>query len=87
MSRNGTTTRNVNGGGTLAVPVILAAASGNTDALCAVVNHYKGYITALSTKRLYDDKGSTYLVMDEDLRQELEMRLITKVLKFKPQTV
>ena len=85
MSR--TTKQHANGGGTLAVPVILAAASGNTDALCAVVKYYQGYIIALSTKRLYDERGKTYFALDEDLRQELEMRLITKVLKFKPQTV
>jgi hypothetical protein len=87
MSKNGTVNHDANGGGTLAIPVILAAASGNTDALCVVVNHYKGYINALSTMRLYDECGNTYFVMDEDLRQELEMRLITKAMKFKPRTV
>jgi len=85
MSR--TTNQNANGSGTLAVPVILAAAGGNTDALCAVIKHYQGYIIALSTKQLYDENGKTYLFVDEDLRQELEMRLITKALKFKPRTV
>jgi hypothetical protein len=84
MSRNGNEIHS--GGGALAVPVIIAAVGGDTDALCSVVKHYQGYILALSTKRLYDENGNTYLVIDEELRQELETRLITKVLMFKPKT-
>lgn len=86
MSRSKNHAGNADGRGTLPVPVIMAAVGGDTDALRAVVKHYQGYILALSTKRLYDENGNTYLVVDEELRQELETRLITKALKFIPKT-
>ena len=35
---------------------IEAAASGNVDAINAVLAHYSRYICALSTKTLYDEK-------------------------------
>jgi hypothetical protein len=47
------------------------------------VNHYRSYITALSIVRLYDDEGTPYPFIDEELRRELELRLITKALGFK----
>jgi vacuolar-type H+-ATPase subunit C/Vma6 len=68
----------------LALSVVMAACGGDEDALRAVVKHYEGYITALSMKRLFDEDGEQYLFVDEELRRELETRLITKVLTFKP---
>jgi hypothetical protein len=37
----------------LPYPVIVLAASGDVDAINAVLKHYEGYIAALSTKQLY----------------------------------
>ena len=68
----------------LPFPIIIAAVNGDTGALCAVLGHYERYITALSTKRLYDEDGNIYLSVNGELRRELETRLITKVLTFKP---
>jgi hypothetical protein len=68
----------------LALSVITAAIGGDDDALRAVVKHFEGYITALSMKRLYDEDGEQYLFVDAELRRELETKLITKVLTFKP---
>ena len=72
------------GSNLLPIPVILAAASGDTGAIRAVLKHYEGYIVALSLKKLYDEDGREYLFVDEDIRRELETHLITKILKFKP---
>jgi hypothetical protein len=74
------------GGGTLPVPVVLAAVSGDPDAINTVLNHYRGYINVLSTKRLYDEYGNAYLAVDEELRHELETRLIAKILTLRPLT-
>jgi hypothetical protein len=68
----------------LALSVVTAACGGDEDALRAVVKHYEGYITALSMKRIFVEDGEKYLFVDEELRRELETRLITKVLTFKP---
>jgi hypothetical protein len=69
----------------LSLDVITAAIGGDEEAMKAVVKHYEGYIYALSAKRLYDEDGRQYLFVDDELRRELEMKLITKVATFKTQ--
>jgi len=68
----------------LPLHVIMAAVSGDAGAIRAVLRHYKGYILTLSLKPFYDEYGRRYLFVDEELRRELETRLITKILTFKP---
>jgi len=60
-----------------------AAASGDPGALRAILKHYEGYILALSVVRLYDENGTPHMFIDEALRRELELRLITKAVGFK----
>lgn len=67
----------------LSFPVIAAAASGDVDAINAVLKYYEGYIASLSTRRLYDDEGNSYMVVDEEMRRRLETKLITKIITFK----
>ena len=62
--------------------VIEAAASGNVDAINAVLKHYEGYIAALATRRLYDENGVPHLCIDEEKRKMLEIKLITRILDF-----
>lgn len=66
----------------LPYPVIALAASGDVDAINAVLKHYEGYIAALSTRQLYDEGGNLHLCVDEGLRRRLETKLITKILIF-----
>jgi hypothetical protein len=70
----------------LPIGTINAATGGDPDAVHAVVRHYDRYIRALSVVRLFDEDGTPYIFINEDLRRELELRLITKVVgfKFKP---
>lgn len=70
----------------LPLSVVTAACGGDEAAMRTVVKHYEKYIDALATRKLYDDDGEQYLFVDEDLRRELETRLITRVLTFKPLT-
>jgi hypothetical protein len=63
-------------------PVIVLAASGDVDAINAVLKHYEGYISALSTRQLFDKSGNLQLYVDEALRRRLETKLITKILTF-----
>ena len=62
--------------------VIEAAANGNIDAINAVLKHYEGYIAALSTRKLYDENGVPHMVVDDEMRKMLEIKLITKILTF-----
>lgn len=59
-----------------------SATSGDVDAINKVLKHYAGYIMALSTRRLYDEYGNPHLFVDDELRRELETRLIARILTF-----
>lgn len=63
--------------------VIVEAVNGNIDAINTVLKQYEGYIARLSTRKLYDEKGNSYMVADEEMRRRLETKLITKILQFK----
>lgn len=67
----------------IAFPIIKAATTGDVDAINAVLKHYEGYITALSSRKLYDDYGNPHLCVDEEIRRRLQTKLITKILSFK----
>ena len=61
---------------------IEAAASGNVDAINAVLAHYERYIAALSTRTLYDENGLPHLCIDAEMRRRLETKLITRIISF-----
>ncbi|MFP3153919.1 helix-turn-helix domain-containing protein [Lachnospiraceae bacterium ZAX-1] len=63
--------------------VIKATADGDTDAIATVLEHFDGYIAALSTKRLYDEYGNSYMCVDESLRAELNSKLVQGIHRFK----
>ena len=71
-----------NGKRLLPFPVIEAAANGNVEAINKVLKHFKGYIIALSTRRLFDEYGNPHVVVDDEIRQTLETQLIVKILEF-----
>ena len=62
---------------------IRAASAGDPDAVSAVLHHYEGYIARLSTRRLFDENGNTYLCVDETMRRRLEIKLIAGILAFR----
>lgn len=68
--------------GLIPFPVIVSATSGDVDAINIILNHYSGYIAALSTRNLYDEEGNPHLCVDEDMRRRLETKLIASILKF-----
>jgi hypothetical protein len=59
-----------------------AAASGDVDAINTVLKHFERYLTALSTRTLYDENGNPHLCVDEDMKRRLETKLITKIINF-----
>ena len=63
-------------------PVIAAAVRGDPDAVNQVINHYSGYIAAMSVRKSYDQKGNLCFVVDEDIRRRLETKLTIAILGF-----
>lgn len=66
----------------LPYPVIMSAVSGNADAINAVLEHFAGFITTLSTRTMYDGQGKPLVYVDEELRRRLETKLILKIPTF-----
>ena len=69
--------------GLLPYPVIIAATKGEPQAMNIACQHYAGYITHLSMRKLRDERGNTYYGIDEDIRDRLHSKLMQAVLMFK----
>lgn len=82
-----TTNLNKSGSSLLPYTTIEAAASGDVDAINAVLKHYERYLTALSTRTLYDENGIPNLCVDEGMKRRLETKLITRILCFDIQKI
>ena len=63
--------------------VIVAATSGEKEAINIVLKHYEGYIVTLATREYYDEYGVSHSYVDDVLRCRLETKLIMKTLEFK----
>lgn len=62
--------------------VIEAAVQGNVEAMNAILKHYAGYITSLSSQHGFDQQGCPQSWIDETIRKRLETRLIIATLRF-----
>ena len=63
---------------------IVSAAKGDCEAIEDVLEHFKYYIQALSVREYKDEYGNGHAYIDEVLRKRLELKMITRILKFKP---
>ena len=64
---------------------IVAAKSGDSCAMHAVLQHYAAYIAAHSKRTLHDEYGNCYEFIDEDIRQRIEAKLMIQIIyKFDP---
>ncbi len=56
--------------------VIEGAVNGEIDALKYVLAHFRNYIRALATRKVYDDYGNERYYVDEDIVMRLENKLV-----------
>ena len=61
---------------------VIAAVRGDPETVNQVLDHYSGYIAALSMRRGYDQNGNPRLAVDEDIRRRIETKLIIAILDF-----
>ena len=61
---------------------LVNAVSGNTEAICAVLKHFTPLINKLSMIPVLYPDGAYRLVLDEDIKRELEVELITQIPQF-----
>lgn len=64
---------------------ILAAKTGDSDALASIIQYYSPYIAAFSKRPFYDEYGNRFDLVDEEIRHHIESRLMWKIVyKFNP---
>ena len=59
--------------------LVLAAKSGNSEALAAVARSFEPYIAKASTRPFYDEYGKRYDLVDEEIRKHIESRLLLQI--------
>ena len=61
---------------------VIAAVQGDPEAVNQVLDHYSGYIAALSMRKVYDQNGNPCLAVDEEIRRRIDTKLIVAILSF-----
>ncbi len=60
---------------------IIAAKSGDAEAMAMILRHYAPYIAYCAKRPFYDDYGNCYEMVDEDIRQRIEAKLMAKIIE------
>ena len=60
------------------------AIGGEPNAVRHVLTYYSGYMTTLATRSVCDEDGSRKYTVNEELRSQLETKLILAILAFQP---
>ena len=68
----------------LTYEVVQKALADDSAAIVQIINFFDGLITHLSIRSKVDRDGAEELYVDEDIRQELIVELITKQSRFIP---
>ena len=66
----------------LSFDIIVAAADGDKEAIKKALNFYDGYISKLSLRKMYDDYGNVYMVVDSELKGRIKTSVMNMILNF-----
>ena len=58
---------------------IVAAKEGDADAMQRIIQHYEPYIKHFSQRHYHDDYGNTFTMIDDDIRQQIELKLMYEI--------
>lgn len=64
---------------------IEAAIQGDAEAINRIVFYFQPFINRKARRKCKDEYGKSYYVLDEDMKRQMETKLITKILDFKIQ--
>lgn len=67
--------------------VIEKVLTNEVNAIYEVLKYYEPYINKLSLREYYDTYGKMIFVLDEDIKQMLQIKLVMKIIDFKIQAV
>lgn len=62
--------------------VIVAATNGDEVAIQEILNFYDSYISKLSLRKLYDEYGNVYMVVDSELKGRIQAAVMDMIANF-----
>ena len=62
--------------------VIVAATNGDETAIQEILDFYDGYISKLSLRKLYDEYGNVYMVVDSELKGRIQAAVMDMIANF-----
>lgn len=62
--------------------VIVEATNGDEAAIQEILNFYDGYISKLSLRKLYDEYGNVYMVVDSELKGRIQAAVMDMITNF-----
>ena len=62
---------------------IREAVTGEVCAINAILRHYNGYILSIASRYSVDPSGKIHTVVDSEMKNRLETKLITRILRFR----
>ncbi|WP_315078155.1 helix-turn-helix domain-containing protein [uncultured Clostridium sp.] len=66
----------------LSFDIIVAAVDGDKESIKRVLNFYDGYISKLSLRKMYDDYGNVYMVVDSELNGRIQTAVMNMIFNF-----
>ena len=62
--------------------VIVAATNVDEAAIQEILDFYDGYISKLSLRKLYDEYGNVYMVVDSELKGRIQAAVMDMIANF-----
>lgn len=62
--------------------VIVAGTNGDETAIQEILDFYDGYISKLSLRKLYDEYGNVYMVVDSELKGRIQAAVMDMIANF-----
>lgn len=62
--------------------VIVAATNADEAAIQEILDFYDGYISKLSLRKLYDEYGNVYMVVDSELKGRIQAAVMDMIANF-----
>ena len=66
----------------LSFDIIVAATDGDKEAIKEILKFYDGYISKLSLRKMYDDYGNVYMVVDGELKGRIQTAVMNMIFNF-----
>lgn len=62
--------------------VIVAVTNGDETAIQEILDFHDGYISKLSLRKLYDEYGNVYMVVDSELKGRIQAAVMDMIANF-----